>query len=181
MKRTELKRRKSMPKGKPLRRIERLLPGGPTRRLKRKVAGLRAPGTPARPDRGWNSSLKPGKPLKARKVSKRFADRRDPGYCRWIRTLACCVAGREASSTRCWPCAGRVECAHVVSRGAGGFDVANTVPLCTRHHRQQHAMGIQSFEDRYRIDLEMKALYYGARQPPKCERDNPNFYKGSAA
>jgi hypothetical protein len=121
--------------------------------------------------------LKRGKPLartagptRRTRKPKRFADRRDEGYCRWIRTLICCVQGRMAGAK---PCVGWVECAHVVSRGAGGFDVANTVPLCTGHHRQQHAIGLRSFEKMYRISLANKALYYGAIQPPKYERDWP--------
>lgn len=86
----------------------------------------------------------------------RFPHRRDPAYCAWIRTHDCLI-GRD--------CAGRVECAHVKTRGAGGMDVANTVPLCTRHHREQHSHGIRTFERKYRVDLVTVALVFGTRQP----------------
>jgi hypothetical protein len=106
----------------------------------------------------------------AKRGGSRFPKRRDPAYCAWIRTHPCVAAGRGDWIDGGKPCAGRVECAHVVSRGAGGPDVANTVPLCTRHHREQHTIGIRSFETRYGLNLEMKALYFGAIQPPKWDR-----------
>jgi hypothetical protein len=50
-------------------------------------------------------------------------------------------------------CRGSVECAHVKSKGAGGDDRGNCVPLCSRHHRHQHDLGIYTFQRRYGIDL----------------------------
>jgi hypothetical protein len=54
-------------------------------------------------------------------------------------------------------CAGRIEFAHLRSRGAGGKDEGNGVGLCTRHHREQHAMGLTSFERHYGLDLRVHA------------------------
>lgn len=79
-------------------------------------------------------------PVKRGKKVKRFAQLRDPGLCAFVRTLGCVIA---------WECAGRTEVAHLKSRGAGGADRNNVIPLCTKHHREQHQIGIQSFGDRY--------------------------------
>jgi hypothetical protein len=102
-----------------------------------------------------------------RRKGSLFPKRRDPGYCAWIRTLECCVPER---GRRNWidggrDCAGRIECAHVRSRGAGGPDVANTVPLCTRHHREQHAIGIFTFQHRYGANLPAIASDLAERYP----------------
>lgn len=45
---------------------------------------------------------------------------------------------------------------------SGGYDQGNTVPLCRRHHRIQHNMGIESFQMRYIINLEKWAVQLGA-------------------
>lgn len=65
-----------------------------------------------------------------------------------VRGIRCIVAG----------CACRhVQLAHVKSRGAGhgawrvlanGSLAGNLVPLCERHHREQHTRGIETFEQR---------------------------------
>ena len=113
-------------------------------------------------DNGTTTGLRRRTPIKSRNAKRDgslFPHRRDKAYCAWIRTLPCCVAGRGA-----WidggkeRCAGRVECAHVITRGAGGYDRANTVALCTRHHRHQHDIGLDSFERVYEIDLTREAL-----------------------
>lgn len=103
--------------------------------------------------------LKRGKPIrrsgqrirsrKADPKRRRFAARRDPAYCEWIRSLPCIL--RLAPGTSCQ---GAVECAHTTSRGAGGYDRGHTVPLCQRHHRQEHAIGKSSFEEMYNVDLD---------------------------
>jgi hypothetical protein len=94
----------------------------------------------------------PIKKRNAKRGGSRFPKRRDPAYCAWIRTLPCLL--REVLTADWRPaCAGRVECAHVQSRGAGGDDVANTVPLCTHHHRRQHCLGIRGFQGLYGLRL----------------------------
>jgi hypothetical protein len=85
----------------------------------------------------------------AKRGGHRFPKRRDPAYC---------LAGRAN-------CAGRVECAHVKSRGAGGDDHANTVPLCTRHHREQHRDGIETFQWVCQFDLAAIAADLAERYP----------------
>ena len=48
------------------------------------------------------------------------------------------------------------ENAHVRSRGAGG-GAADIVPLCMAHHREQHDAGIETFQERYSINLRDEA------------------------
>lgn len=102
------------------------------------------------------------KPLKARQEPKAFQHRRVPEYREWIRSYACLIRYADCSLGVFGS-----ECAHVKSRGAGGNDVGNCVPLCHYHHQQQHAIGIRSFQRRYGIDLYAIAAdlgrIYGAR------------------
>lgn len=52
------------------------------------------------------------------------------------RTMDCCACGRPGPS----------DPAHVRSRGAGGRDKGNIVPLCRPCHNLQHAKGMKTFE-----------------------------------
>jgi len=49
-------------------------------------------------------------------------------------------------------CLGLIQFCHVKSRGAGGTDEGNGVPLCTMAHDVQHR-GIKSFQERYDYDM----------------------------
>lgn len=54
---------------------------------------------------------------------------------------------------RCLICfATPCENAHVISKGAGGT-YKDIVPLCHKHHQEQHQIGILSFQKKYDIDL----------------------------
>lgn len=61
------------------------------------------------------------------------------------------------------PHEGRVQVCHVRSRGAGGPDYGNAIPMCMRHHAQQHAMGIKTFQNFYNLDLAVHAKWYYLR------------------
>ena len=90
--------------------------------------------------------LKAGtKRLTVRRRSKRFAARRDPAYAKWVRS-GLCLIGEQCFGTG-------VEACHVKTRGAGGDDRGNLVPLCRQHHREQHTIGIRSFGRKYGVDL----------------------------
>lgn len=65
-----------------------------------------------------------------------------PEYLAYV-TAQPCVVCRER------PC----EACHRKSRGAGGT-WRDLFPGCMRHHREQHDIGIASFEARYGLDLE---------------------------
>ena len=81
---------------------------------------------------------------------------------RLARLTPCCVPGCKAMPPGD-PC-------HVRSRGSGGKDWANVVPMCRRHHDEQGAMGISSFESRYQIHLEVVAGFIAeAVRDHSCE------------
>ena len=65
-----------------------------------------------------------------------------------------CVIGQD--------CRGPIQAAHVQSRGAGGTS-KDVVPLCSVHHAEQHVFGIQSFQRKYRLDLQALAAETWAR------------------
>lgn len=75
------------------------------------------------------------------KGKPRFKKGRDPQYLEWIRGLPCLC--------RYVTCEGRIEATHVKSRGAGGADMGNVVPLCHSHHMIQHRLGIQTFAEMF--------------------------------
>lgn len=77
---------------------------------------------------------------KRKLYAKNFGD-----YADLIRQMPCVVCGR-------FDC----EPHHVKSRGAGG-DKSSLVPLDRRCHIMFHAMGKESFERRFMIDLESEA------------------------
>jgi hypothetical protein len=122
----------------------------------------------------------PIKKRNAKRKGSRFPHRRDPEYCAWIRLFSCPF---DRSRMRFDPpeselgwillhkeCDGPIECAHVKSRGAGGDDRGNTIPLCRRHHREQHDKGMASFQRLYGFDLaalakRLEALSPGSAHP----------------
>lgn len=77
----------------------------------------------------------------------------------YVRSLPCAVKG----------CRGFAEPAHVhTRRNAGawrelptGERVGNIVPLCSWHHREQHRIGVRSFEAAHGVDLEAVARRVG--------------------
>ena len=76
--------------------------------------------------------LKAGtKRLKVRRRSKRFAARRDPVYAKWVRS-GLCLIGEQCFGAG-------VDACHVKTRGAGGDDRGNLVPLCRQHHRDRRS------------------------------------------
>lgn len=94
------------------------------------------------------------KRLQARREPKAFQHRRIPEYQEFIRGYACLIRSIPLEAYgRCPLGIFGSECAHVKSRGAGGDDIGNCVPLCRYHHQQQHALGIRSFQKKYGLDL----------------------------
>ncbi len=76
---------------------------------------------------------------------------RDDDYLEYVSRLSClaCLQTGYKTHDRCDP-------AHVKSRGAGGHDRGNVVPLCRIHHTEQ-GWGIKSFQSKYAIDLKAEA------------------------
>jgi hypothetical protein len=92
-----------------------------------------------------------------------FPKRRDPGYVAYLRlgfTKCLLRAAGLRSPHHCW---GDVQLCHLTSRGAGGYDQANIVPMCAGAHDEQHRIGIPAFEKRHGINLRAEAAYLWAR------------------
>ena len=105
---------------------------------------------------------KAAKPIKRKaRIKKRGGDRfkgkRNEAFREWVRGLPCALAGCVIQR------GDESHCAHVKTRGAGGGDVGNCLPLCPAHHRSQHDMGIKSFEQWQHVDLAKRAQDYAAR------------------
>lgn len=103
-------------------------------------------------------------PRKAKrsKMGVREPERRVfPTHRAFVRRHRCCVPG----------CAGApIEFAHAKTRGSGGHD-AQGVSLCLAHHREQHTIGIETFQARYGIDLFAIAARFAATTTDKALRE----------
>ena len=91
-----------------------------------------------------------------RRGKSRFPKRREPTFLAWIREQPCCICGDYA------------EPSHITSRGAGGYDVGNVVPMCHQHHQEFHDWGIWSFQERWKVSLRDMAMQYAALYDTKC-------------
>ncbi len=91
------------------------------------------------------------------KGKPRFKQGRDPNFLAWIRQLDCARANVV--------CVGEpVQAAHVKSRGAGGGDIGNVIPLCRTHHQWQHQDGVGDFSQMQwgdREAMKTRAVSYG--------------------
>lgn len=104
-------------------------------------------------------------PTPAGKAEPRFTAGRNPAFLAWLRTLPCCVSGVAPGSLVEVPfphgATGKVlaiiEACHIRTRGAGGPDVGNTVPMEFSQHRAQHKRGIKTFQRERGIDLQAVA------------------------
>lgn len=107
--------------------------------------------------------LRPVPKPKVKPQKKRFQAKRDPKYTAWVRQQRCLLYSRfdRLAYSRGVPiwhrCLTGIECAHVQSRGAGGPDRGNVVPLCLGAHHEQHSIGTKSFEARWGINLKQEA------------------------
>jgi hypothetical protein len=92
----------------------------------------------------------------AKRKGHRFPHNVDEAYRDYIRGLPCCVSGL-------YP----VDPAHVKSRGSGGADLGNMVPLVHHLHRElDHQIGRREFEAKYGVDLAAIARNLGERYTP---------------
>lgn len=74
-------------------------------------------------------------------------DRKDDGL-DFIRRMPCLVCGNQSQAH------------HVKTRGAGGRDEFNTVPLCVNHHtgpQGVHFLGRMTFERTFNVNLQAEA------------------------
>jgi len=89
---------------------------------------------------------------------------RDPQYLEWVRAQSCVIRERPEVGAHCvmcrehHVCENRIQACHVRSRGAGGVDRGNVVPMCGNAHHEQHRIGLPAFQQRWGIDLRAEAL-----------------------
>ena len=145
-----------VPKPKPRKKVRRGAPTGrPRTRLKNRTRM---------------------KQINRKRGGHAFPHNVDEFYRAWIRQWECVIGGAYRAALfvntrgrfyehRCF---GRVQVCHVKSRGAGGPDHGNVVPMCAGAHEEQHRRGLRAFEKRYRCDLASAAASYWARY--KVER-----------
>jgi len=124
--------------------------------------------SPLKRKKPLRSSRRPMRARKADPSKRRFAANVNEAFREWIREQPCCIPGCLSR----WK---NVECAHVKSRGAGGVDEGNAVPMCAGHHRYQHLIGIKAFQERMHVDLAAIAAKLGIQwvaDHPQQEADN---------
>lgn len=127
-------------------------------------------------------TLRPApKPKRSKPIRKTFGKVEDRAYRDWIKGHDCLLATNdhinqvvaqvqsdisprlffrleEVTPFICCARASRstIEAAHVRTRGAGGADRGNLVPLCPMHHDEQEG-DTQRFEQKYGIRLAVEA------------------------
>lgn len=102
-----------------------------------------------------------------RRGRPRFKNRRDPAFIRWVRRQPCIITGLRTGSiwkdTRSRRRIARIHPCHIESRGAGGYDRGNVVSMQAWLHREQHRIGILTFQAKYGIDLKARAVELAQR------------------
>lgn len=96
----------------------------------------------------------------------RFPKRRCPELLAWIRGHLCTINRGilYPPNERCgyFGDRQRIEAAHLKTRGAGGYDRDNVIPLCPKHHDEQEGK-TAAFEAKYGVDLKQSALGWTAQ------------------
>lgn len=70
----------------------------------------------------------------------------------WIKKQPCIVG---------LSCMGRIHCHHIKTRGAGGKDESNLLPLCAKHHYELHKIGKDTFAKKYNLNYEyLKRVFF---------------------
>lgn len=77
-------------------------------------------------------------------------------YLSHVRSIPCVVCGKQDT-----------EAHHVKTRGSGGGDTW-AVPMCVEHHREIHAIGINTFQEKYGVDLWMELFFIAKSWIEKC-------------
>ena len=73
----------------------------------------------------------------------------DKAYLKYIKSQKCLVSGLD--------CIGEIVCHHTKTRATFGADYL-CVSLCIKHHLEVHAIGKQTFQDKYGIDYKTEIV-----------------------
>ena len=91
----------------------------------------------------------------------RPAEKSAPAFLQWLRGRECVMA---------FNCDGKIEAAHVDYAGGKGMGTKvadrHAIPMCSKHHREQHSIGWLAFQNRYgKFNAEEVAARYWANWP----------------
>lgn len=144
--------------------VKKIAPAPPPRPVGRIVRLV----TPPKPLRGFQRSSKKAKAKKDAKPSRGAVapkKKAEPwGPCaNMARLLGCVVRSCRLHGPPDRRPAGKIDAAHVESRGSGGKGWGNVVGLCRSHHREQGDTGIATFQKRHGLDLAELARRIGDR------------------
>jgi hypothetical protein len=90
---------------------------------------------------------------------------RDERYLDYIRGCACCICGDDVSVEAAHLRVGSINDGKSYTGGAQKSSDKWALPLCGRHHREQHATGNElEFWFSYGIDPFALAMHYQVRQ-----------------
>jgi hypothetical protein len=99
-------------------------------------------------------------PRSVPKPTRKQAVRTCAGHRAWVRRHYCSVPGCRR---------GPIECAHVRVGTDGGTGMKPsdkwTISLCEFHHAEQHLLGENVFQQKYRIDMVALASEFARRSP----------------
>lgn len=83
-------------------------------------------------------------------------------YLQWLRGRPCALEGASQGD-----CGGKIHACHVDYAGDKGMGTKVSdhfsIPMCTCHHAEQHNVGWETFEKRYRFrGVNLAEQYFGA-------------------
>jgi hypothetical protein len=91
---------------------------------------------------------------------------------KWLRSHECVCTLSKTSKVEC---AGPIEVSHIRTAANSGTGLkpmdSSAVPKCRSHHILYHAMGHESFERYYGLDLAKLAAEFAARTPDEKLRE----------
>lgn len=105
---------------------------------------------------------------------QRAPQREWPRHRKFIRSLECSVPNCiwSLSFEGLW---NKIECAHVRVGGRAGIAQKpadwHCIPLCSIHHKEQHAVGEPVFEHKYKIDMKRIALALAKQSPDTAMKE----------
>ena len=96
-----------------------------------------------------------------RASGKKDVGKRSPAHRAFVRSHACCACGSQSA----------IECAHVRRCTDGGIGIKPSdrwcISLCKPCHSEQHQIGEQAFERKYKIDMRALAVSFLKASPHK--------------
>ncbi len=107
---------------------------------------------------------------KREKTGIRIESRVSKRHQQWVRTKACVVKGCERRDIQCAHLRSGLPPGELAGTGIKSHD-AFCFPCCSAHHREQHAKGEITFQDKYSLDLLAIALTFARASPDEGIRN----------